>query len=212
MIAMLDLGLGNLQSVRKAFFRVGAEVCATSDPGVVASARALILPGVGAFGDGMASLRHKRLVEPVLEHVAGNKPLLGICLGMQLLAEQGEEHGLHPGLGLIPGRVTRIQPRDPAFRVPNIGWNPLRILSRAGVFQDIPEGADFYFVHAFHLDCPDPSLVSAVIDCGGQEVAAGVHKGNIHGVQFHPEKSQENGLALIANFVRLAGLDPGAPP
>lgn len=211
MIAMLDLGLGNLQSVRNAFRRVGATVRETSEPGVVASADAVILPGVGAFGDGMASLRQKGLIEPVREHAAQGKLLLGICLGMQLLAEEGEEHGLHQGLGLIPGGVTRIQPCAPGFRIPNIGWNSVHVLKRTGIFQDTPEGADFYFVHTFSLECPDPGLVSAVIDCGGREVTAGVQKGAIHGVQFHPEKSQENGLTLIANFVRLACLHGGAP-
>jgi glutamine amidotransferase len=210
-IAMLDLGLGNLQSVRNAFRHVGVEAVETADPATVAAARALILPGVGAFGNGMASLREKGLVGPVLEHAAQGKPLLGICLGLQLLAELGEEHGLHEGLGLIPGRVVRIRPRDPDCRIPNIGWSPVHILDRGGVFRDIPDGADFYFVHAYHLECPDPALVSAAIDYGGQAVTAGVRKGNIHGVQFHPEKSQDNGLTLIANFARLAGAGAGTP-
>lgn len=205
MIAMIDMGVGNLGSVLEAFARVGAPVQVTTDPGDVARAGAVVLPGVGAFGDGMVALRQHGLVEPLRRHALGaRKPLLGICLGMQLLAEEGEEHGHHAGLGLIRGRVVRLRPDGPSCRVPNMGWcdvrpeNPSALLF-AGLGED-----SFYFAHSYHVQCGEPADVAASIAYGAGRVTAALERGSLFGVQFHPEKSQDAGLRVLAAFVNRA--------
>ncbi|MCA1906392.1 MAG: imidazole glycerol phosphate synthase subunit HisH [Desulfarculus sp.] len=201
MLHLIDMGLGNLQSVINAFSRVGAEVRVTNDPAALEDAKTVILPGVGAFGDGMASLRRLGLVEPLRRHaLERRRPLLGICLGMQLMAEEGDEGGAQPGLGLVAGRVEALRPR-PGFRVPNIGWYQLEVRRPGALFADCSPSGSFYFVHSYHLVAKDPQAVSAVIDYGGQEVVAGIESGNLFGVQFHPEKSQDSGLDLLSAFV-----------
>jgi glutamine amidotransferase len=205
MIAIVDYGVGNLRSVQKALERVGATAIVTSDPAALDAAQGMVLPGVGAFGDGMDHLRARRLVDPVLRQVEDGKPLLGICLGMQLLFEQSQEMGLHQGLGLLPGRVVRFP--DSELKVPHIGWNQLRMTGprpEMTLLQDIPDGAYAYFVHSYYAAPDDPGDLLATTEYG-LEFASVVGRGRIYGAQFHPEKSQEVGLQLLRNFARLVG-------
>ena len=207
MIAIVDYGIGNLRSVEKALQRVGAEAGVTADPGVLDAAHGIVLPGVGAFGDGMAHLRARRLVDPVLRQVERGKPLLGICLGMQLLFEESDEMGLHRGLGLLPGRVVRFPEGE--LKVPHIGWNQLwraKPGPEMALLEDIPHGAHAYFVHSYYAAPEEPGDVLARTDYG-IEFAAVVGRGRIFGAQFHPEKSQDVGLRLLKNF---AGMVAGS--
>ena len=202
MIVMIDMGLGNLDSVRQAFARVGAEVLVTDQPVPIREADALILPGVGAFGNGVAVLRQRGLIEPIRQHaMADRKPLLGICLGMQLFATEGEEHGLHDGLGMIPGRVVRFQPTSSEYRVPNMGWCDVTFDSTNPPFESFDRPETFYFAHSYHLRCDDPADVAATFEYDGQEVTAAIQRGSLLGVQFHPEKSQDAGLQIVESFV-----------
>ncbi len=203
MIAIVDYGVGNLRSVQKALERVGAMAVVTSDPAALDAAQGVVLPGVGAFGDGMDSLRARHLVEPVLRQARSGKPLLGICLGMQLLFDESEEMGLHQGLGLLAGRVVRFPEGD--LKVPHIGWNQLRMAgSRAemALLEGIVEGAHAYFVHSYYVAPEEPGDILATTEYG-VEFASVVGQGTIYGAQFHPEKSQEVGLRLLENFSRL---------
>ncbi len=161
MLAMIDTGMGNLASVARACAHVGAEVTVTDSPDDLERAKGLILPGVGSFGEGMARLREKGLVEKIRTAVLERGvPVLGICLGMQLLAETGEEFGRHTGLGLVPSRVVPLKPVGPEGRVPNMGWCPVRILApRQGIFRAIGAAESFYFAHSFHLVCGEPADV-----------------------------------------------------
>jgi imidazole glycerol-phosphate synthase subunit HisH len=201
MIAIVDYGVGNLRSVQKALERVGAEAVVTGEPGELARARAVVLPGVGAFGDGVAQLWARGLFQPVLHQVEAGKPLLGICLGMQLLFEESEEMGQHRGLGLLPGRVVRFPEGD--LKVPHIGWNQLRV-SEDPLLAGIKDGSYAYFVHSYYVAPAQPGDVLATTEYGVQ-FAAVVGRGQVWGAQFHPEKSQEVGLRLLQNFARLVG-------
>lgn len=202
MIAMIDMGVGNLGSVLQAFRRIGTPVTVTTAPADVASARAVILPGVGAFGDGMACLKQHGLIEPLREHALAGKPLLGICLGMQLLAETSEEHGHHEGLGLVRGRVVRLSPTDRTCRVPNMGWCDVRLENlRSVLFTGLSRSETFYFAHSYHLECDDRADVAATLSYGSARVTAAVEAGCLFGVQFHPEKSQDAGFLILAAFV-----------
>jgi glutamine amidotransferase len=201
MIAIVNYGLGNLRSVQKALERVGSKAVVTDDPAILEQAQGILLPGVGAFGDAMASLRSRRLQEPVLRQVADGKPLLGICLGMQLLFDESEEMGRHQGLGLLPGRVVRFPKGD--LRVPHVGWNEFRQV-RGGLLAGIVDGAYAYFVHSYFAVPAEPMDVLATTEYG-LEFAAVVGRNSVYGAQFHPEKSQEVGLQLLKNFVRLVG-------
>jgi imidazole glycerol-phosphate synthase subunit HisH len=202
MITVIDSGIANLGSVASALKRVGAQLRITTTPEEVGAAGALLLPGVGAFADGMQSLRKHGLIEPIRAVARAGRPVLGICLGMQLLAEASEEFGVHEGLGLLPGRVVRL-PELEGLRVPNIGWCDLALARRARLFAGIEDGAAFYFVHSYHLACADAQDAVGTIGLGGARFAAAVERGNIYGAQFHPEKSQDVGLAFLANFVML---------
>jgi glutamine amidotransferase len=201
MIVIVDYGVGNLRSVQKGLERVGATAVISDDPAMLDAARGVILPGVGAFGDGMDNLVARQLVEPVLRQVEGGKPLLGICLGMQLLFEESEEMGRHQGLGLLPGRVVRFSDGD--LKVPHIGWNQL-LGTRGEVLRGVQDGAYAYFVHSYYALPDDPADVQATTEYG-LEFASVVGRGKILGAQFHPEKSQEVGLRLLENFARLVG-------
>ena len=207
MIAIVDYGIGNLGSIAKAFRHLGAEVRLTGDPAELGSADVLVLPGDGAFGAAMAEIRRRGLVEPLLQAARAGRPLLGICIGMQLLFEESEEHGLHPGLGLLPGRVRRFH--GPAFEgpqglpIPHMGWNRLRRVGPHPVFEGVEDGAHVYFVHSYFCDAP-AEVVLATAEYG-QQFAAVVGRANLLGMQFHPEKSQRVGLDLIAGFLRWAG-------
>lgn len=199
-VGVVDYGLGNLRSVAGAVERLGQEVVVTSDVGELERAERLILPGVGAFGDGMANLRRLGLVEPLTSLVEQGKPMLGICLGAQLMAEGSDEFGTHEGLGWIPGVVRRIRPIDPSLRVPHVGWNLVRKTGESTLLAGIDEGAYFYFVHSYHLVCADRSLVKGECDYA-EGIAAVIERGNVFGTQFHPEKSQLSGLTLLGNFL-----------
>jgi imidazole glycerol-phosphate synthase subunit HisH len=196
-IAIVDYGLGNLGSVTKGFRHAGAETVLTSDPAVLARAVALVLPGDGAFGATMAEIRGRRLDLCLREAVSRGTPLLGICIGMQVLFEESEEHGRHAGLGLLPGRVRRLEGSLP---VPHMGWNRLAFRRPHPLFDGIPAGSHVYFVHSYFCDAP-PEVTLATSDHDG-EFPAVVGRGSVLGVQFHPEKSQAIGLAMLENFVR----------
>ncbi|MGQ9598395.1 MAG: imidazole glycerol phosphate synthase subunit HisH [Anaerolineae bacterium] len=204
MIAIIDYDIGNLQSVRKALERVGATAIITREPTTLDVAQGIILPGVGAFGNGMANLKAQGWIEPLLNQVRCNKPLLGICLGMQLLFAESEEMGQHAGLGLLQGRVVRFPEGE--FRVPHIGWNQLRLRrahdTATQLLEGIPDGAYVYFVHSYYGVPGDPEDILATTEYG-VEFASVVGRGSVFGVQFHPEKSQEIGLRLLQNFVSI---------
>ena len=201
MLAIIDMDMGNLQSVVNAFRRVGAQVTLATEPHGIESAGAVVLPGVGAFGDGMVSLQRKGLIDPLRRHVKEGKPLLGICLGMQLLAEEGEEHGIHRGLGFVRGRVVRLKPTEGGYRVPNIGWCDVKIVRReSALFSSLSDGEPFYFAHSYHFQCSDPLDVTATIEYSDRPVTAAIEHRNLFGIQFHPEKSQDAGLQLLQSF------------
>lgn len=209
MIAVIDMGLGNLDSVRQAFDRIGTKVRVTDDPECVAQATAVVLPGVGAFGDGMAGLRASKLIEPLRRHALEKRgPLLGICLGMQLLAEGSDEFGWHHGLGLMAGKVRQLRPRSSAYRVPNVGWCDVTFRSRSAPFASFAEPESFYFAHSYYLECDDRADVAGTIEYDGERIAVAIQRGNLIGVQFHPEKSQDAGLALVESFVRHVARQP----
>ena len=209
-IAIVDYGSGNLRSAAKAFERAArgtgsGAVRVTSDPGDVAAAERIVLPGVGAFADcrrGLAAL--SGMVEALNEAVIEKgKPFLGICVGSQLMAERGLEKGVSEGLGWIKGDVVEISPADPALKIPHMGWNTLDPARPHALLDGIPtgpDGLDAYFVHSYHIAASDPAEVVASADYGGP-VTAIVGRDNWAGTQFHPEKSQALGLALIANFL-----------
>lgn len=202
MIAIVDYGMGNLRSLSNAFEFLGEEVTITSEPAALEDARCLVLPGVGAFGDAMRALRAHGVVETLgrLVNQAG-KPLLGICLGMQLVARESFEHGHHEGLGWVDARIERLAPAG-GLKVPHVGWNSLRFPAGDWLFEGVnPAEANFYFVHSYHMVCADPADRLATTDYGG-EVTAVVRRGDLTVMQFHPEKSQDNGLRLLGNWVR----------
>ncbi|MDB5055661.1 MAG: hisH [Bacilli bacterium] len=198
MIAIIDYGMGNLHSVSKAVERLGQEYIVTSDEQQILRADKAILPGVGAFGDAMENLRESGLRETTLRYAASGKPLLGICLGMQLLFTQSDEHGMHEGLNLLPGNVVRFQGD---YKVPHMGWNKLSFTQQSPLLQGIEEGY-VYFVHSYHAKPEQKSDLLATTDYY-QPVTAIVGRNNVYGMQFHPEKSGEIGMRLLDNFLQL---------
>lgn len=200
MIVIVDTGVANRHSVCNALRYLGAEAVVSRDPADLRAASKLILPGVGAFEAGMCALGSRGLIEPLTDEVKGKgKTVLGLCLGMQLMAEASEEGGSHTGLGWIPGQVRRLTPDIASLKVPHVGFNSTTYREDCPLFAGLPQGADFYYVHSYRLDCPS-SIGAAWCDHGGRFIS-GISVGNIHGVQFHPEKSQSAGLALLRNFV-----------
>ena len=202
MIAIIDYGVGNLFSLQSSFRSIGAEAAVTGDPADIRAAEKVVLPGVGAFADAAALLRRDGLDQVVLEEAASGKPLLGICLGMQLLFDYSMEYGKHPGLGLIPGSVEPIRDVIPAgYKVPHIGWNALHFPKGKPVsplFRYIQEGDCVYFVHSFYGDnCAENVIATAEY---GPELTAAVGRDNVFGVQFHPEKSGRVGLDILRAF------------
>jgi glutamine amidotransferase len=195
-IAIADYGIGNLGSVTKAFRHVGAEVRLAGDPSALRQAEALVLPGDGAFGAALAEIERRGLLPALREAVAAGKPLLGICVGMQLLFEESEEHGRFRGLGLLPGRVRRFEGDLP---VPHMGWNRLHTRQGHPILTGVPEGAHVYFVHSYFCDAPADVVVAS--SDYGRDFPAIVGRRSILGIQFHPEKSQDVGLRIVANFV-----------
>lgn len=199
MIAIIDYGMGNLHSVSKAVERLGYEAVVSSDAAVIMEADGTILPGVGAFGDAMANLRATGLDAVTRDYAASGKPLLGICLGMQLLFGESEEHGRHEGLGLLPGRVVRF---EGSYKVPHMGWNELSFLQQESPLLAGLAPGHVYFVHSYHALPERREDLLAVTDYY-QQVAAIVGRGSLFGMQFHPEKSGELGMQLLERFVRL---------
>lgn len=199
MIAIVDYGVGNLFSLKSSFAAVGVEAVVTADAAVLRAADKLVLPGVGAFGDAAQKLRDSGLADVVKEEAGNGKPLLGICLGMQLLFDKSFEYGEHEGLGLIKGNIRPIADVIPAnLKIPHIGWNALQLTRETPLFRYIREGDYVYFVHSFYAaDCDE--AVIAVSDYGAPLTAA-VANGNVYGCQFHPEKSGDVGLAILHAF------------
>lgn len=198
-IAIIDYGMGNLRSVQKAFERLGHAAEVTGDAERITRAPGVVLPGVGAFAACMTNLGAAGLVEPVKQVIRAGRPFLGICLGMQLLFEESEEFGPVRGLGVLPGRVVRFMPDDPALKVPHMGWNELHVARPMPALAGIESGASVYFVHSYYPVPADPTLV-ATTTTYGPEFASSVARDNIFACQFHPEKSQRVGLRLLENF------------
>jgi len=201
MIVLIDTETSNLRSVINAFNRIGLTLKVSSNAEEVESAAAIILPGVGAFERGMAGLNKFGLVDVIRKRVGHEGvPLIGICLGMQLMAEVSHEHGSCEGLGLIKGEVRPLVPTEPGYPVPNMGWCDTLVNRPSVLFPDVAKSASFYFVHGYHLDCADNNDVAATISYGGQTVTAAIERDNIFGAQFHPEKSQDDGLNLLSGL------------
>jgi len=210
MIAIIDSGIANLRSVEKAFARLGAEAVVVEEPGRLREAAGIVLPGVGAFADGIAKLRSQGFVEPLLREIQRGTPVLGICLGLHFLFSESEEFGLHPGMNLLAGRVRRFpedapDPRTPGARlkVPHMGWNRVRIERPAPILAGLPDEPYFYFVHSYYVEPADPAVVAGVTEYGIRFTSA-IWRENLFATQFHPEKSQSAGLQVLANFARLA--------
>jgi glutamine amidotransferase len=200
-VSIVDYGMGNIRSVNNAFEALGAQPTIVSEPELLRDADLIVLPGVGAFGDGMANLRSQGWVGVLEREVLDRgKPFLGLCVGMQLLASTGTEHGEHRGLGWVPGRVTRLQPADASCRVPHVAWNDVAFTKSKGLYRDLGDAADFYFVHSYALQPDDPRVISGMCDHGG-EFAASIEVDNIYATQFHPEKSQKAGMTVLRNFL-----------
>ena len=202
MVAIVDYGVGNLFSLESSFAAIGAEVVVTRDADVLRRADQIILPGVGAFGDAAEKLRSTGLDVVLKELAAAGKPLMGICLGMQMLFEKSYEYGEHEGLGLIPGKVIPIADVIPAdLKIPHIGWNGLHFQQDSPIFKHVNEGDCVYFVHSFYAaDCEGSVVATAEY---GAELTAAVAKGNVFGCQFHPEKSGKVGLAILKAFTEI---------
>jgi glutamine amidotransferase len=205
MISIIDYGMGNLLSVRKAFEYLGEDVRVIDDPKGLSDASHVVLPGVGAFPDAMAALNRRGWADTLQrEVVEGGKPFLGICLGMQLLAEFGEENFHCPGLGWIRGSVKRFMLDQRQFKVPHVGWNEIKPIAGVPLFKGVGLGSTFYFVHSYHLICADEADIAAYCDYG-YPFAAAIRRGNIFATQFHPEKSQDNGIKVLENFLAYRG-------
>jgi glutamine amidotransferase len=203
-VAIVDYGLGNLRSVAGAVERLGHQPAVTGDVSELKAVDKLILPGVGAFGDGMANLRRLKLIDPLSDMVEVKKrPILGICLGAQLMARHSQEFGHHEGLGWIDAEVVKLEPMDKALRIPHVGWNELTQVQESVLFEDIPRGALFYYVHSFRIACARQEDVIGECEYGGRFTAA-FQDANIFGTQFHPEKSQLHGLTMLRNFLEKA--------
>lgn len=201
-ITIVDYQMGNLRSVQKAIEHVGFAAEVTGDPSKIAAAEKLILPGVGAFGDAISELRQRSLIEPIKESVAAGKPFLGICLGLQMLFDVGLEGGEHQGLEIVGGRVERFSP-TPGLKIPHMGWNQVTA-RREGcpLLKDVPEDAHFYFVHSYYVVPKNADDVWLTCDYGTQ-FCASVWQDNLFATQFHPEKSQRDGLQMLKNFAEI---------
>lgn len=205
-VVLIDYGAGNLHSAEKAFRHVAGntEIVVSCDPKTVASADRVVLPGVGAFADCMRGLLAVDGLRDALHEAVRvrQRPFFGICVGMQMMLEEGREHGIHKGLGWIRGAVEAIVPKDASYKIPHMGWNDLQVKHSHPALQGIATGDHAYFVHSYHARCTDESDVLATVDYG-QSITAVVARDNMLGAQFHPEKSQKTGLTLIANFLKL---------
>lgn len=210
MITIIDYQMGNLRSVQKACEHVGVEAKISSSPTEIAQAERLILPGVGAFGDAIAELRRRDLVNPIRDFVASGRPLMGICLGLQMLFDVGYEGGQHEGLGLLKGDVVRfdweqLQVDEPHLKIPHMGWNQVRKTADAPMLKDVDDLTHFYFVHSYYVRPTDESVVA--LKCHyGIDFCAAIWQDNLFATQFHPEKSQADGLKLLAAFANTGGV------
>jgi len=200
MTTVIDYGMGNLRSVERALAVAGGQSRISGDPEVVRHSTRLILPGVGAFGDAMENLRQAHLDTAILDAVGAGTPLLGLCLGLQLLFSESEEFGRHQGLGLIPGKVLRLD--EPGLRVPHIGWNQIEDIRPDPLLKNIPDGSYFYFVHSYYV-APESDLDVLGWTQYGRRFCSIGRRENVWGAQFHPEKSQEAGRCLLHNFLAL---------
>ena len=201
MIAIIDYGAGNLQSVKKAFDFIGAESVITDNPETINACDKILLPGVGSFGDAMDSMTKKGLVDTVKQNALSGKPFLGICLGLQLLFEESEESPGVKGLGIFKGKIKKFAP-DMGLKIPHIGWNSLEIKQKDTLFKGIPENSYVYFVHSYYLYAEDENEIATVTNYG-IDFHSAVGKDNIFATQFHPEKSGDVGLQILRNFVEL---------
>lgn len=200
MIAVIDYGAGNLMSVKKALDYIGAQSEITYDAEKIKRASHIILPGVGAFGDAMRSMRDRGLAGAVSEAACSGKPFLGICLGLQLLFSESDESPGAQGLGILNGKISAL-PHNMGLKVPHIGWNSVSVKQAGGIFSGIPDGSYFYFVHSYYLNGADAGDVAATAEYG-VEIQCAVQRGALAATQFHPEKSGEAGLTILKNFVR----------
>ena len=202
MIAIIDYGVGNLFSLKSSFAAIGQEAVVTSDPAVIEAADRVILPGVGAFGDAAQKLRQSGMAQVVKDQAAKGKPIMGICLGMQLLFDKSCEYGEHEGLGLIHGEIRPIaEVIDPGLKIPHIGWNALIMKKQSALFKYLSEGDCVYFVHSYYAaDCEENTTATAEYSA---ELTASVENGNVYGCQFHPEKSGEVGLNILRAFCEI---------
>jgi len=203
MIAIVDYNMGNLASVQNAFAKLGKNTVVESDPDKFKNYDKLILPGVGAFGDAMQHLRERNMINAIKEFAASGKPMIGICLGMQLLFQSSEEFGTHEGLGLIKGSVTAFDTTafSEPLKVPHMGWNRMFTTDHP-LFKNLDEAHYLYFVHTYHVNCADENDIIGTTEYGYKFTSAVAH-GNIMGIQPHPEKSHDNGLKILENFINL---------
>jgi glutamine amidotransferase len=200
MISILDYDMANLRSVQKGFEHVGAAARIISKPQEIEAADKLVLPGVGALADAVRTLRERELVGPILRHIERGSPLLGICLGFQMLFEVGYEDGEHRALGVLKGKVIRFDVDSAkGLKVPHMGWNQLAVKRKSPLLKGLDEGCGVYFVHSYHVVPEDPSIIATTTDYGGEFVSS-IWRDNLMATQFHPEKSQKVGLAMLANF------------
>ncbi len=203
MIGIIDYGMGNLRSVQKALERFGVEAVISDSPKILATADQLILPGVGAFRDAIHELKHRGWEAPIKDHIAAQKPFLGICLGLQLLFDVSFEDGEYAGLGIVPGEVRRFQP-EAGLKIPHMGWNSLEIARPNSLLQGISTGDYVYFVHSYHVVPSNEAVVATRTTHGSQSFVSIITHNNVFATQFHPEKSQRVGLKLLQNFANLA--------
>ncbi len=201
MIAIIDYGMGNLRSVQKAFEKVGHPAVVTNDPAVVAKADKIVLPGVGAFEDAVAELRSRKLIRPVLAAIDSGKPFLGICLGLQMLFDVSYENGRHKGLGVLRGEVVRFD-LPQGYSVPHMGWNQVDFTRRPPLLEGMAPGTYFYFVHSYYVVPEDAHIVATTTDYGSPFCSM-IWRDNLFASQFHPEKSQTEGLKFFRNFAML---------
>lgn len=202
MIAIIDYGAGNIQSIYKALKFIGADCKVTSDKDEILNADGAILPGVGSFGDAMDTMTKRGIKDTIIEYTKSGKPFLGICLGLQLLFPESEETPGVKGLDIFKGTITKIPNQNRTLKIPHMGWNNISIKQKNGIFKDIEGEPYVYFVHSFYLKAQDKDIVAATTQYG-VEIDAAVQKGNIIATQFHPEKSGEVGLKMLKNFVEM---------
>lgn len=199
MITIIDYGMGNLRSVQKGFEKVGFNAKITSNPEEVIAAPAVVLPGVGAFKDAMDNLKETQMIDAIKEVVKKGKPFLGICLGLQLLFSESEEWGIHKGLDIVEGRVTRL---PEGVKIPHMGWNEIEMVNESPIMKGIDSGSHFYFVHSYYVEPVNPKVVTCQTEYGIKYTSI-IKQDNVFGIQFHPEKSSTLGLKILKNFGEL---------